>query len=145
MRQEEARLAEVLELRGQENDSRGFPGGPVAKTPHFQYRGPGFYPDQGSRSCMLQLRVRVPQARPSAAKQINTLKFKKIRERENDSSGRVQEWVFSSGREHVLQGLFFLLAADSAARCKCELCSHCSCVWKEVGRQMIRSIGLHLC
>ena len=25
MRQEEARLAEVLELRGQENDSRGFP------------------------------------------------------------------------------------------------------------------------
>ena len=82
MRQEEARLAEVLELRGQENDSRGFPGGPVAKTPHFQYRGPGFYPDQGSRSCMLQLRVRVPQARPSAAKQINTLKFKKIRERE---------------------------------------------------------------
>ena len=38
MRQEEARLAEVLELRGQENDSRGFPGGPGAKTPHFQYR-----------------------------------------------------------------------------------------------------------
>ena len=86
----------------------------------------------------------MPQLRPSAAKQINSLKFKKIRERENDSSGRVQESVFSSSREHVCQRLFFLLASDSACRCKCELCSHCRCVRKEAGRQMVRSIGLHL-
>ena len=36
---------------------RDFPGGPVAKTPRSQCKGPG----QGTRSHMPQLRVRMPQ------------------------------------------------------------------------------------
>ena len=47
---------------------RGFPGGPVAQTPHSQCRRPGVIPGWGTRSCMLQLTVRMPQLRPSAAK-----------------------------------------------------------------------------
>ena len=40
---------------------RDFPGGPVAKTPHYQRRGPGLIPGQGTRSHMLQLKVCMPQ------------------------------------------------------------------------------------
>ena len=35
---------------------RDFPGGPVAKTPHSQCRGPSFDPGQGTRSYMPQLK-----------------------------------------------------------------------------------------
>ena len=58
--------------------NRDFPGGPVAKTPCFQSRGPGSIPGQGTRSHMLELRVHMPQLkiphatwkqlRPEAAK-----------------------------------------------------------------------------
>ena len=34
-----------------------FPGGPVAKTPHSQCRGPGFIPGQGTGSHMPQLKI----------------------------------------------------------------------------------------
>ena len=45
-----------------------FPGGPIDKTPCFQCRGPGSIPGQGTRSHMLQLRVRTQQLKiPSAA------------------------------------------------------------------------------
>ena len=37
-----------------------FPGGPVAKTPCSQCRGPGSTPDQGTRSHMLQQRSKIP-------------------------------------------------------------------------------------
>ena len=45
---------------------RGFRGGPVAKTPSAGDLGS--IPVQGTRSHMLQLRVRMPQLRPGAAK-----------------------------------------------------------------------------
>ena len=41
--------------------SKDFPGGLVAKTPCFQWGGPGSISGQGTSSCMLQLR-------PSTAK-----------------------------------------------------------------------------
>ena len=64
---------------------RDSPGGPVAETLHFQCRGPGLIPGQGTRPHMLQLkslhattkdftphkedwRSRVPQLRPGAAR-----------------------------------------------------------------------------
>ena len=43
-------------------------GGPVAKTPCAQCRGPRLIPGLGTRSHMPQLRVRMPQLRPHAAK-----------------------------------------------------------------------------
>lgn len=60
-----------------------FPRGPVAKSPHTQCRGPGFYPCQGTRSHVQPLSVLMsqpktpptatktvcmPQSRPGAAK-----------------------------------------------------------------------------
>ena len=45
----------------QEGESRDFPGGPVAKSPRSQCRGPGSIPGLGTRSHMLQLRVHIPQ------------------------------------------------------------------------------------
>ena len=60
-----------------------FPGGPVAKTPCFQCKGPGSVPGLGTRSYMPQLRVWMLQLRiPSVAtkawysqiNKINTLK-----------------------------------------------------------------------
>ena len=50
---------------------RQFPGGPVAKTPHSQCRGPGLIPGKGTRIRMLQLRQKILCAttEPSAAKQ----------------------------------------------------------------------------
>ena len=43
------------------NEDRDFPGGPVSKTPHSQWRGPpGWIPGQGTRSHMRQLRVCMP-------------------------------------------------------------------------------------
>ena len=50
---------------------RDFPGGPVAKTPHYQRRGPGLIPGQGTRSHMLQLKVCMPRWRLTTSKQIN--------------------------------------------------------------------------
>ena len=48
-----------------------FSGGPVAKTPPSQLRGPGSIPGQETRSHMLQLRVRMPQLKiPHAATKI---------------------------------------------------------------------------
>ena len=50
-------------------NSRGFPGGPVAKTLCSQYRGPGFNAGQESRSHITQLkRSHMPQLRFGAAK-----------------------------------------------------------------------------
>ena len=40
-----------------------FPGGPVAKAPCSQERGPGSISGQGTKSHMLQLRVCMPQLR----------------------------------------------------------------------------------
>ena len=42
-------------------NSKDFSGGPVAKTPPSQCRGPGFIPCRETRSHMLQLRVCMPQ------------------------------------------------------------------------------------
>ena len=60
---------------------RDFPGGPVAETPHSQCRGPGFDPWLGNEiphaarrdptDHSEDWRARVPQLRPSPAKQIN--------------------------------------------------------------------------
>ena len=44
----------------------GLPGGPVAKNPCCQCRGPGFDPWLGARSHLLQLRVRMPQLKLTA-------------------------------------------------------------------------------
>ena len=41
-------------------DFGDFPGGPVAKTPCSQRRGPGSIPGQGTRSCVPQLRAHMP-------------------------------------------------------------------------------------
>ena len=43
--------------------TRDFPGGPVAKTPVSQCRGPGFSPAEGARPHMLPLRTRMLQLR----------------------------------------------------------------------------------
>ena len=42
--------------------NRDFPGGPVAKTPMNQFRGPGLILAQKARSHMSQLGVRMPHA-----------------------------------------------------------------------------------
>ena len=55
----------VAEGKGHyESKGRDFSGGPVVKTLHFQCRGPGSIPGQGTRSCMLQLRSCMQQLRP---------------------------------------------------------------------------------
>ena len=60
----------VLLMRPDRFDSnslgKDFPGGPVAKTPHSQWRGPFLI--QGTRFLMPQLRVRMPKLKiPRAA------------------------------------------------------------------------------
>ena len=58
----------------------GFPGGPVAKTPGSQCRGPGSIPGQGTRSQMQQLSS--PAVTKTQRSQINKLKKKnEIRKR----------------------------------------------------------------
>ena len=52
----------------------GFPGGPVAKTPGSQCRGPGSIPGQGTRSQMQQLSS--PAVTKTQRSQINKLKKK---------------------------------------------------------------------
>ena len=53
----------------------GFPGGPVAKIPGSQCRGPGSIPGQGTRSQMQQLSS--PAVTKTQCSQINKLKKKK--------------------------------------------------------------------
>ena len=60
---------------------RDFPGGPVAKTPHYQRRGPGLIPGQGTRSYMpqlsvhrLQLKISCATAKKTQCSQINIFK-----------------------------------------------------------------------
>ena len=62
---------------------RDFPGGPVAKTPHSQCRGPRFDPWLRNKSHMLQLW-------PSTAKYISILKNNKKKEVSRD-------WVSNEG------------------------------------------------
>ena len=57
-------------------------GGPVARTPCSQCRGP--IPGQGMRSHMLQLRVHVPQLRPGASKLPKKKKKKKRNSTDSD-------------------------------------------------------------
>ena len=53
------------------NPLLGFPGGPVAETPHSQCRGLSSIPSQGTRSHMPQLRVCVSQLKiPKAVTKI---------------------------------------------------------------------------
>ena len=52
----------------------GFPGGPVAKIPGSQCRGPGSIPGQGTRSQMQQLSS--PAVTKTQCSQINKLKKK---------------------------------------------------------------------
>ena len=47
---------------------RNFPGDPVAKTPPPNAGGPGLIPGQGTRSCILQLRVCMSWLRPGTVK-----------------------------------------------------------------------------
>ena len=62
----------------QKNHLRDFPGGPVAKTPRSQGRGSGIrYLVRGTTSHKPQQRSQVPQRRPSSAKLINYIFFKK--------------------------------------------------------------------
>ena len=58
----------IQSLLDQKDPGRDFPGGPGAKTPCSPCRGPGFDPGRGTRSCMLQLRVCMPQLKFSSAK-----------------------------------------------------------------------------
>ena len=39
-------------MEKKQKNSKDFPGGPVAKTPYFQCRGPGLIPGQGTRPPM---------------------------------------------------------------------------------------------
>ena len=52
-----------------------FPGGPVTKTLHSQWRGPRFDPWSGNQiPCTPTKIIRMPQLRPGAAQEINFLK-----------------------------------------------------------------------
>ena len=58
---------------------RDFPGGPVAKTPPSQLRGPGSIPGQGTRSHMLQGKLKIPSAATKTwSSQIKFKKKKKL-------------------------------------------------------------------
>ena len=59
-------LVAVIRGSGIRNEYWDFPGGSVAKTPHSQCRGSGFYP--GSENHMLQPRVCMPQLRTGMVK-----------------------------------------------------------------------------
>ena len=54
------------EIKAKINKWEDFPGGPVVKTLRSRCRGPGFDPWSGN--CRPQLRARMPQLRPGAAK-----------------------------------------------------------------------------
>ena len=75
-------------------EGRGFPGGPVVKTPRSQYRG--FDPWSGTRSHMLQLR-------PSVAK-LNLKKFKNKGELESPKGCHGESKENQSG-VYLSQGL----------------------------------------
>jgi len=64
------------------NNHWDFPGGPVAKTPHSQCRGPGSIPGQEARSHLLKLRLShataKDPARPAKTWSIQINKRKKI-------------------------------------------------------------------
>ena len=57
-----------------------FPGGPVAKTPHFQHRDSGLIPGQGTRSHMGQLSSYMLQLRPDTENCILKKEERKRRE-----------------------------------------------------------------
>ena len=74
-------------------ESRGLrDGGPVAMTTYLLCKGPSLIPDQGNRSHMLQLRVRMPQlkilcsATKTQCNQVNNFLLKKALGREKKIS-----------------------------------------------------------
>ena len=55
--------------------TRGFPGGPVAKTPSSHAGSPGSIPGQGARSHMLQLKILYVAMKTGSSSQIHKYIF----------------------------------------------------------------------